>query len=205
MDRIRHFARHCAFAAAILSCASVVCFGTGKDYILYVGAYTTNGSKGIYAYHYDENTDRLSPIGLAAETENRSFLVVDSGSTHLYAVNETQKYRNQSSGGLTAFAIDRKTGMLKQLDEVASRGADPCFISFDRSGKYLLVANYTAEMSRRFQSSPMAESEKPHRYWMMKVWSGPIRSVRRKHTHIGYRSRREIVSRMFRTWGSIGC
>jgi len=143
MDRIRHRARHCAFAAAILFCASVACFGTGKDYILYVGTYTTNGSKGIYAYHYDGNTDRLSPIGLAAETENPSFLVVDSGSTHLYAVNETQKYRNESSGGLTAFAIDRKTGMLKQLDEVASRGADPCFISFDRSGKYLLVANYT--------------------------------------------------------------
>jgi 6-phosphogluconolactonase len=29
------------------------------------------------------------------------------------------------------------------INEVASRGADPCFVSIDRSGKYLLIANYT--------------------------------------------------------------
>ncbi len=29
------------------------------------------------------------------------------------------------------------------LNEVASRGADPCYIALDRTGKYLLVANYT--------------------------------------------------------------
>jgi 6-phosphogluconolactonase len=44
---------------------------------------------------------------------------------------------------VSAFAIDRATGKLTFLNEVASRGADPCYITVDQSGKYVLVANYT--------------------------------------------------------------
>jgi 6-phosphogluconolactonase len=83
------------------------------------------------------------PNGVAAETVNPSFLVVAPNKKFVYAVNELQKYKGEASGGVTAFALDRKTGTLTELDEVASRGADPCYISFDRTGKYLLVANYT--------------------------------------------------------------
>jgi 6-phosphogluconolactonase len=114
-----------------------------KRYILYVGTYTTGDSKGIYAYRYNAETGELEPLGLAAATENPSFLTSDKASEHLFAVNETGNYQGQSSGGVTAFSMDRKTSKLTPLNQVASRGADPCYISFDRSGKYLLVANYT--------------------------------------------------------------
>src|SRR5262249_33443711 len=60
-----------------------------------------------------------------------------------YAVNEIQKYQGKDSGIVSAFAIDRSTGKLTLLDQVASRGADPCYVSFDKSGKHLLIANYT--------------------------------------------------------------
>jgi 6-phosphogluconolactonase len=58
-------------------------------------------------------------------------------------VNEVPKYKGGSSGAVSAFAIGRLTGKLSLLNEVASRGADPCYIAFDRTGKYALVANYT--------------------------------------------------------------
>ncbi|HXU18178.1 MAG TPA: lactonase family protein [Terriglobales bacterium] len=114
-----------------------------KQYILYVGTYTTGDSKGIYAYRYSAGTGELEPLGLAAATENPSFLTSDKANEHLFAVNETGNYQGQSSGGVSAFSMDRKTSKLTQLNQVASRGADPCYISFDRSGKYLLIANYT--------------------------------------------------------------
>jgi 6-phosphogluconolactonase len=114
-----------------------------KHYVLYVGTYTNGDSKGIYAYSYDATTGAMQPLGLAAETQNPSFLAADAKGEHLFAVNETQKYQGESSGGVTSFTIDRKTGKLSQLNEVASHGADPCYISLSRSGKYLLVANYT--------------------------------------------------------------
>lgn len=130
----------------LLVVLSVSGLGVAKEhstYILYVGTYTTNGSKGIYAYRYDEASGALQSLGLAAATENPSFLVADREGAHIFAVNETENYQGQSSGGVSAFAVDQKTWKLEQLNEVASHGADPAYISLDRSEKYVLVANYT--------------------------------------------------------------
>jgi 6-phosphogluconolactonase len=130
-------------AIGIFCVVSAIAQNSPKHYILYVGTYTTGESKGIYAYRYDAASGKLQSLGLAAATENPSFLAADAKNEHLYAVNETGNYKGKSSGGVTAFSIDRKTAKLSQLNEVASDGADPCYLSLDRSGKYLLVANYT--------------------------------------------------------------
>ena len=114
-------------------------------YLFYVGTYTEEGSKskGIYAYQFDPNTGQITSLGLAAETTNPSFLALHPNGKYLYAVNEVGNYKGPNSGGVSAFSIDRATGKLTFLNEVASRGADPCYITVDRTGKYVLVANYT--------------------------------------------------------------
>lgn len=113
-------------------------------YILFVGTYTGKESKGIYAYRFDPASSELTALGLAAETTSPSFLAIHPSGRFLYSVNEVQKFKGASSGAVSAFAIDRQTGKLSLLNEVTSHGADPCYISFDKSGKYVLVANYTA-------------------------------------------------------------
>ena len=114
-------------------------------YFVYVGTYTEEGSKskGIYAYRFDATTSELSPIGLVAETINPSFLAVHPNHRFLYAVNEVGHYKGESSGAVSAFAIDHATGKLTLLNEVPSGGADPCYITLDQRGKYVLIANYT--------------------------------------------------------------
>jgi 6-phosphogluconolactonase len=115
-------------------------------YLVYVGTYTAEAgstSKGIYAYRFDAGTAELTSIGVAAETTNPSFLAVHPNHRFLYAVNEVSNYKGERSGAVSAFAIDRSTGKLTLLNEVSSRGADPCYITVDKSGKYVLVANYT--------------------------------------------------------------
>lgn len=136
------------FAGALLM--TVLFFACGSSfaksghYILYVGTYSGPESKGIYAYGYDAASGKLTPLGVVAETTNPSFLAIDSTRKFLYAVNEGHAYKGENSGAVTAFSIDdRKTGKLTELDEVSSHGADPCYISFDRTGKYALVANYS--------------------------------------------------------------
>jgi 6-phosphogluconolactonase len=118
----------------------------GKNYLLFVGTYTNTkaGSKGIYVYRYNATLGQLTSLGLAAETENPSYLAVDPTHRFLYAVNELQDHKGAKSGAVTAFAIDHKTGKLSKLNEVASRGEDPCYVSLDKTGKYVLVANYTS-------------------------------------------------------------
>lgn len=122
-------------------------------YIFYVGTYTNDSGKktksdGIYGFSYDAATAQIAPIGLAVETTNPSFVAIDPSGKFLYAVNELQNYKGPNSGGVSAFAIDHDkdghaTGKLTFLNEVPSRGADPCYIIVDKSGKYALVANYT--------------------------------------------------------------
>ena len=114
-----------------------------RKYLLYVGTYTEKDSQGIYAYRYDPASAELAPMGVAAVTTNPSFVAIHPSGEFLYAVNETQNYKGASSGVVSAFAIDRQTGKLTLLNETASRGADPCYIAFDKTGKFVLVANYT--------------------------------------------------------------
>src|ERR1700689_1999283 len=96
-----------------------------SDYLLFVGTYTGKESKGIYAYRFDAASHELTPLGVAAETTNPSFLAIDPTRRFLYAVNEIQNYKGASTGAVSAFAINRQSGKLSLLNQVASRGADP--------------------------------------------------------------------------------
>lgn len=113
-----------------------------SSYLMYVGTYTGAESKGIYAYRFDAATGQATPIGLVAESVNPSFLAIDPTRRFLYAANEVADYQGQKSGAVSAFAIDRKSGKLTLLNEVPSQGAGPCYVSLDKTGKHVLVANY---------------------------------------------------------------
>lgn len=129
-------------------CVSAFCAGAPTarhtKYFVYIGTYTENGSesKGIYAYRFDSATGRLTPIGLAAEATNPSFLAVHPNGRFVYAVNEVSNYKGEKSGAVTAFAINYATGKLALLNQVATNGGDPCYITVDKTGKFVLVANY---------------------------------------------------------------
>jgi len=103
---------------------------------MYVGTYTHGPSKGIYAYRFQSSTGKATPIGLAGESSNPSFLAVHPSQRFLYAVNEN------NTGMVSAFAIDPSTASLKLLNQVSSKGSGPCHLSVDRTGKWLFVANY---------------------------------------------------------------
>jgi 6-phosphogluconolactonase len=109
-------------------------------FLVYGGTYTTKtNSKGIYAYRYDGVTGKLSSLGVAGESADPSFVAVHPSGKFLYAVNEAGK-----NSMVSAFALERKTGKLTLLNQLPALGEDPCYISFDKTGKYALVANYTS-------------------------------------------------------------
>ncbi len=113
------------------------------EYLVYIGTYTGQKSKGIYAYRFDRARGQLTSLGLVAETASPSFLAVHPNRRFLYAANEISNYQGRNSGAVSAFAMDRRTGKLRFLNEVSSRGADPCYVTLDKTGKYVLVANYS--------------------------------------------------------------
>ena len=61
----------------------------------------------------------------------------------MYSVNEIATLEPKKTGGLTAFALDAKTGKLTFLNQQSSGGPGPCYVSLDRTAKFVLAANYT--------------------------------------------------------------
>lgn len=113
---------------------------SGGQYLAYVGTYTAKtSSKGIYGYRFDSKSGKLTSIGLAAESADPSFLAVHPNGKYLYAVNEAGK-----KSMVSAFALDQASGKLTLLNQMPALGEDPCHISLDKKGKYVLIANYSS-------------------------------------------------------------
>ncbi len=107
--------------------------------LLYVGTYTEGTrSEGLYLLRMDRRSGKLQRIGSVDAGPNPSFLAIHRNRRVLYAVNELEK------GAVRGFAIARDTGALTRLNEQPSEGGAPCYVSVDRSGSVVLVANYAA-------------------------------------------------------------
>jgi 6-phosphogluconolactonase len=111
---------------------------------LVIGTYTerlphVNGTaEGILTARLDEATGAIGAVSTAARARNPSYLALSPDGANLYAVSEVES----PGGGVTAYARDPATGGLTLLNEVPSLGPAPCFVSLDRSGRFVLVANY---------------------------------------------------------------
>ena len=102
-------------------------------YVAFVGTYTTKTeSKGIYAFEFDADTGKLTPKGVAAETPDPSWVAVHPNGKFLYAANEAGK-----ASTVSALAIDAKNAKLTLLNQLPALGEDPCYLSFDKTGKYV--------------------------------------------------------------------
>lgn len=115
---------------------------TMKSWV-YFGTYTRGDSKGIYLGTFDPQSGKLEDIELAGETANPSYLALHPTKPLLYAVGELGSFAGKKVGAVSAFAVDPATGKLSLLNQQSSGGAGPCYVAVDRSGRNVLVANYS--------------------------------------------------------------
>jgi 6-phosphogluconolactonase len=114
---------------------------------VYIGTYTermphvAGKAEGIYVYRLDPTSGALTYVSRAAGTINPSFLALSPRKDRLYAVNELTEDLGPH-GTVSAFAIDPATKGLSFLNKRSTHGLAPCYVSVDRTGRYVLVANY---------------------------------------------------------------
>jgi 6-phosphogluconolactonase len=125
----------------LLALAASARAASAESLFVYFGTYTSGASKGIYVSRLDTATGVLSPPELAAESVNPSFLALHPSGRFLYAVNEIDNFEGAGAGAASAFAVE-PTGNLRLLNQSSTRGGGPCYVSLDRAGKHVLVANY---------------------------------------------------------------
>ena len=124
--------------------------GGADDFLVYFGTYTSGESRGIYAYRFDAATAKLTSLGLAATAENPSFLAIHPNGRYLYSVSELSGAVGEVTGAVSSFAINKETGKLTLLNKVSAQGDGPCHLNVDRTGRMLVVANYTSGSVRAF-------------------------------------------------------
>jgi 6-phosphogluconolactonase len=114
-----------------------------KRDLLYVGTYTDKDrADGIYLVSMDGHSGELRLVRSMNVGPNPSYLALHPNRHILYVVNETEQYNGKASGAVTSFAIATDTKSLARLNEQPSEGGAPCYVSVDKSGKVVLVANY---------------------------------------------------------------
>lgn len=122
--------------------------------LVFIGTYTDAGSGGIYACRFDPATGEVTRPWLAAETENPSFLAVSADNRYVYTVNELNSYKGEQTGAVSVFNMEPGSGILSPVQQVSSLGAAPAHLSLDRSGRFLLVANYNGGSVAVFPIEP---------------------------------------------------
>ena len=111
---------------------------------IYVGTYTRKEghvdgkATGIYQLKMNVETGKLKIIDTIKGTINPSYLAIHPNQKYLYAVNEIAD--GNRIGTITTYNIE--SGKAQKINEVSSKGDAPCYISIDRTGKFVLVANY---------------------------------------------------------------
>jgi 6-phosphogluconolactonase len=109
----------------------------------YIGTYTNAGhSEGIYRLFLNTKTGAMRVDGVAAKSADPSFLALHPNGRVLYAVNELEQFDGKPTGAISAFAIARDSGALTPLGQLPSHGTAPCYVSVDKTGRTVLVANY---------------------------------------------------------------
>src|SRR5262249_28225700 len=118
---------------------------TGFKYISHGNPTGKPNSEGIYVAGFDSSTGDLGEAKLAAKIANPSFLAVSPDRRFLYAASEDPlsvgPARDHQSF-ISAYAIDRKNGKLRLLNSVPSGGTSTCYLSVDKTGKYVLTASF---------------------------------------------------------------
>lgn len=106
-------------------------------YSFFVGTYTKAESKGIYKYSLHKD-GKLRRIGLAAISDNPSFLAMSYDRKFLVAVSEINNA--DRAGTVESFLI--KGDSLTFINRSPSGGAGPCFVTVNETG-FVLAANYS--------------------------------------------------------------
>ena len=111
-----------------------ITFGTGEVF--------ESRGRGIYRGTFNPESGEAALLGVT-EVHKPSYLTFGPSRNVLYAVNETDTYRGITSGAVSAFAVDQDA-TLTSLNQRPSYGADPCYLSVDRAGAFVFVANYSS-------------------------------------------------------------
>jgi len=109
---------------------------------LVTGTYTSGKSEGIYVYQFNSADGTAKAIS-QVKISNPSFVAVSPNEQFVYSVEEDAA-ANGKGGEITAFSFNKKTGSLIFINRQLTGGDHPCYVSVDKTGKWVAAGNYSS-------------------------------------------------------------
>jgi 6-phosphogluconolactonase len=103
---------------------------------VFFGSHNPAPGAGFSLARFDTDTGALSRPEFLLEAKEPAFFVISADGSCLYTCN------SGTPGGLSSYAADSHTGHLTLLNRVLAGGGDTSYISLDKAGRHVLVANY---------------------------------------------------------------
>jgi 6-phosphogluconolactonase len=121
--------------AALLFFTCTATISMAKTNLLYIASQDP-ARMGLNVAEFDSVKGTLSAPRLVVETRDPAHFGLSPDHQHLYLCN------TGTPGGVSAFAVDKKTAALKLLNYKESKGRGPSYVSVDQSSHFVLDANY---------------------------------------------------------------
>jgi 6-phosphogluconolactonase len=115
---------------------------------VFTGAYTgfpphpRGRADGVGVFRMNSETGALTHVCTQPGVDNPTFIAVSSDHRLLYAINAVSEVDGVPGGAVEAFSINQETGALTFLNRESTIGPGPAFVTVDRTGKFVLAANY---------------------------------------------------------------
>jgi len=161
--------------------------------LLFVGTLTRDvpsfdpaRGRGIITLVLDSRSGGLSRITETAGIDNPTYLALDSANHFLYATSEVYEWHE---GTVTGYRVDLASGLLTYINKQPTLGHLSAHVSLVPSGRYLVVANYSAQKpdvapGRSVTVLPVHNGWIcPPSHSLVRHGSGPLASQERAHAH----------------------
>ncbi len=114
-----------------------------KDPLVFVTEFAAGDKGGIRAYEFDSKQGKLKPLHRTTGVEHPFFLALSPDKKFLYSIH-AKEFSGKENEHVAAYELVGRTGELKLLNRQSAKGTAACYLDVDRTGKAVLVANYTS-------------------------------------------------------------
>lgn len=131
-----------AFALAAVALAAAAP-ARAADPLVFISSFEPGDKGAIHAYTFDPTAGALKPLAHTGGVEHPFYLALAPDHKTLYSIH-AKAFGGKENEHVAAFRLDGRTGKLSLLNRVSSEGTASCYLDVDRTGKAVLVANYTS-------------------------------------------------------------
>lgn len=132
-----------ALTLAVAAMIALTAHAPAADPVVFVSAFAPGEKGGIHAYEFDTRAGKLKHLHRTGGVENPFFLALSPDRKFLYSTHAKQ-FSGKENEQVAAFEVVGRTGELKLLNRQSAEGTAACYLDVDRTGKMVLVANYTS-------------------------------------------------------------